>query len=76
MVSVLTATMTRLQLIPFEMKVFWPLIMKWSPSLTAVARMAARSEPVPGSVIATAVMISPDAQPGSHFIFCSSLPKL
>ena len=61
-------------MIPLEMKVFWPLMTQESPSLTAVVRMAARSEPVPGSVMATAVMMSPVAQPGSHFAFCSSVP--
>ena len=30
---------------------------------------------MPGSVIASAVTISPDAQPGSHFCFCSSVPN-
>ena len=41
----------------------------------AVVAMPARSEPVPGSVIAIAVTISPLAHPGSHFAFCSGLPN-
>ena len=35
--------------------------------------MLARSEPVPGSVIPTAVMSSPDAMPGNQRRFCSSV---
>jgi len=48
------------------MKVFWPLITKWLPSLVAVVRTACRSDPVPGSVIAIALMISPLAMRGSQ----------
>ncbi len=33
----------------------------------------ARSEPIPGSVIATAVISSPEQIPGSQRCFCSSL---
>ena len=35
--------------------------------------MPARSEPAPGSVIATAVISSPEAMPGSQRCFCSSV---
>ncbi|SKY52256.1 Uncharacterised protein [Mycobacteroides abscessus subsp. abscessus] len=35
--------------------------------------MFARSEPVPGSVMAIANMMSPEANPGSHRCFCSSV---
>jgi hypothetical protein len=45
------------------------------PSFTAVVAIAATSEPVPGSVMPSAVTISPDAQPGRNFFFCSSLPN-
>ncbi len=33
----------------------------------------ARSEPMPGSVMAMAVMSSPEQMPGSHRAFCSSV---
>ena len=39
----------------------------------AVVFMPARSEPVPGSVIAIANMISPVTNPGSQRCFCSSV---
>ena len=39
----------------------------------AVVVMEARSLPMPGSVMATAVMSSPEAMPGSQRAFCSSL---
>ena len=44
-----------------------------SPSRIALVVIDARSEPIPGSVIATAVMSSPDTMPGSHRCFCSSV---
>ena len=34
-----------------------------------------RSEPVPGSVIAIAVIISPEQKRGSQRSFCSSFPN-
>ena len=39
----------------------------------AVVVIEARSEPIPGSVIATAVIRLPAAIPGSHRCFCSSV---
>ena len=60
---------------PFEMNVLAPLMMYSSPSRLAVVAMPARSEPVPGSVIAIAVIVSPVAHLGSHSAFCSGLPK-
>ena len=36
--------------------------------------MLATSEPAPGSVIAIAPLISPEASSGSHFARCSSEP--
>jgi hypothetical protein len=35
----------------------------------------ARSEPMPGSVMATAVINSPEQMPGNHRCFCSSLVR-
>ena len=58
---------------PLEMKVLAPLSRKWSPRSTAWVRMPCRSEPVPGSVIAIAVISSPLQKPGSQRRFCSSL---
>ena len=57
---------------PPVMNVFAPLTMKSSPSRTAVVRMPARSDPVPGSVIATAVSSLPAARPGNHRSRCSA----
>ena len=42
---------------------------------TAFVWMPARSEPVPGSVIAMDSMMSPETQPGTQRRFCSSVPK-
>ena len=58
---------------PLVMKVLEPLITYSSPSRTAVVPMEARSDPMPGSVMATAVTSSPEAMPGSQRAFCSSL---
>ncbi len=58
---------------PFVMNVFAPLTIQSSPSRTARVWMPARSDPVPGSVIATAVIVSPATIPGSQRAFCSSL---
>ena len=56
----------------------WVYIMnpKDHQDTTAVDFIDARSDPASGSVIATARIESPVTQPGSHFSFCSSLPKL
>ena len=73
--SVFAATITRSHSWPFEMNVFWPFSTQSPPSLTAVVAIAARSEPVPGSVMPSAVTSSPEAQPGSQRCFCSSVPN-
>ena len=67
------ATMTRSALLPLVMNVFDPLMMKSSPSATAVVLSAARSDPPDGSVMAMAVRISPLQNPGSQRFFCSSV---
>ncbi len=74
--SVLATTMTRSELMPLVMNVFWPLRTQSSPSRTAVVRIPWRSEPAPGSDIAMAVMISPEQKPGSQRCFCSSVASL
>ena len=48
---------------PLVMNVFDPLRTYSSPSRIAVVAMPARSEPVPGSVMAIAVISSPDGDP-------------
>ena len=60
---------------PLLMKVFCPLKTISPPCSTAVVRMAARSLPVLGSVMAMAVMMSPDTHPGRYFFFCASEPN-
>ena len=58
---------------PLVMNVFEPLTTYTSPSRIAVVDIPARSEPMPGSVIAIAVTSSPDAMPGSQRARCSSV---
>lgn len=58
---------------PLEMKVLEPLSTQWSPRSSALVRIPWRSEPAPGSVIAMAVMVSPEQNPGSQRRFCSSV---
>ncbi|MCY1225205.1 hypothetical protein D9M72_373950 [compost metagenome] len=65
----------RSQFKPLLMKVLLPLMTYSSPSRTAVVRSAFTSEPPPGSVMATARICSPAQMPGSHFCFCSSVPR-
>ena len=60
---------------PLLMKVFWPFSTISSPDSTAVVFIAARSLPVFGSVMAIAVMTSPETQPGRYLRFCSSEAK-
>ncbi|MNR02895.1 hypothetical protein D3C85_1187650 [compost metagenome] len=74
-VPVLATTTTMSQLVPLEMKVLAPLMTYSSPSSTARVLTACRSEPVSGSVMATAPMASPAAILGSHSSFWASLPK-
>jgi hypothetical protein len=71
-VEVRATVMTRSACMPPVMKVLAPLTTKSSPSRTAVVRMPARSGPVPGSVMATAVSSVPTASPGNHRARCSS----
>ncbi|MNP19986.1 hypothetical protein D3C76_1125410 [compost metagenome] len=73
--SVLATTATMSQIWPLVMKVLAPLMTYWSPCFTARVRMACRSEPVPGSVMATAQITSPEAIFGNHSCFCASVPS-
>jgi hypothetical protein len=43
--------------------------------VAVVVRRPARSDPISGSVMATAVMSEPSAMPGSQRSFCSSVPR-
>ncbi len=72
--SVLATMTTRLACRPLEMKVFEPSMTYSSPVRIALVLMLCRSDPVPGSVIATAPTNSPLAIPGSQRCFCSSVP--
>ena len=71
--SVLATTMTRSHSWPLEMNVFWPFSTYPAPSRTAVVWMPCRSLPAPGSLIAMAVISSPEQYPGSQRSFCSVL---
>ncbi|MOA21541.1 hypothetical protein D3C78_1420370 [compost metagenome] len=73
--SVFATTSTMSQVWPLEMKVLAPLMTYLSPFLTARVRTDCRSEPVPGSVMATAQMHSPEPTFGSQNSFCSSVPS-
>ena len=57
------------------MKVLAPLMTYSSPSRRAVVRMALRSLPAPGSLMAMAKITSPVAQRGNHCCFCAGVPK-
>src|SRR5665647_2024284 len=61
---------------PLEINLFVPLIIKRSPSLTAVVVICFGSEPVPGSVKANDANISPLQHGYRYFSFWASVPKL
>jgi len=58
---------------PFVMKVLEPFRTQPSDVRVAEVRMAARSEPAVGSVIAIAVISSPEQNEGSHRSLCSAV---
>src|SRR5690625_2096850 len=58
---------------PLVMKVLEPVITYSSPSRRAFVLTLCRSDPVPGSVMAIAPIISPDAILGSHCARSSSV---
>ena len=72
--SVFATTITRSALCPFVIKVFWPLISSSFPLMRADVFTFCRSLPVPGSVIAIAVIMLPETILGSQVCFCSSEP--
>ena len=57
-----------------DVQIFWPLMMKSSPSCTALVCSDARSEPEPGSLKPWHQNVSPERMPGRCSRFCSSLP--
>ena len=57
------------------MKVFWPVSSNPPSTARAVVRMALRSLPAPGSVIASEPTTSPLAIWGRNSRFCASLPN-
>ena len=74
--SVLHSTATRLAVPPLVSHIFCPLSTNSSPSRTALVRMAATSEPRPGSDMENAPRTSPAAIRGRKQSFCSSVPCL
>ena len=60
---------------PSVVQVFWPLTTQSSPSLTAVVRSPARSEPASGSEKPCDQKMSMFAVLGRNSFFCSSVPN-
>ena len=69
-----TSTATRFDDPPLVSHIFWPVSTHSSPSRTALLRIAATSEPMPGSLIENAPRTSPVAIRGRYLCFCSSVP--
>ena len=69
------ATITRSAWMPEDTNVFEPLRRYSEPSHFAVAAIARRSDPVPGSVMAIAGTVSPVVTPGSQRPRCSALVR-
>ena len=57
-----------------DVQIFWPLMMKSSPSRTARVCSDARSEPAPGSLKPWHQNVSPERMPERCSRFCSSVP--
>ena len=76
--GVLAAMKYRSACTPLVMKSLVPFRTQWSPSTpccrTAVVRMPATSDPAPGSLMPTAVMVRPSITPGMYFASCSGVP--
>ena len=68
-------TMEALSRPMFVMNCLVPLMTHASPSSTAVVRVAAASEPAPGSVNPKAPICLPWAMGTSHLRFCASEPN-
>ena len=73
--SVFAATTMKSAIVPFVMKVFWPVRTQSSPSRTAFVVMPPTSEPAFGSVTASAPIFSPLIAGTSHRRRCSSVPN-
>ncbi len=68
-------TMKKSASMPFDVNHLWPLITKWSPSMTAVVVSERGSLPgLCGSVIEKPLSMVPSMSGSSHFCFCSSVP--
>jgi hypothetical protein len=61
--------------LPVVMNCLTPLSTQWSPSRTALVRIAAASEPTCGSVRQKQPSHSPLASFFRYFSFCASVPK-
>jgi hypothetical protein len=74
--GVLAAMKYRSACTPLVMNIFVPLSTQCSPSALslAVVRMPATSEPAPGSVMPTAVIVRPAITPGMYCASCAGLP--
>ena len=73
--SVRAQTMARSAIDPLVIHIFVPDITQSEPSLLALVRIDAGSEPESGSVRPKHPMTSPVAMRGSHSCFCSSEPN-
>ena len=60
---------------PLVMKILLPLMTNSSPARLYIVAIPPASLPALGSVNRRQPMISPVVSAGSHFFFCSSLPK-
>jgi hypothetical protein len=74
-VTAVTVTSEVMSVPELVMNCFEPLMMKSSPSSRATVRVAPASEPASGSVRPKPARALPAVRSGSHFCFCSSLPK-
>jgi hypothetical protein len=73
--SVLATTITRSALMPLVMNVFEPLMHIFVALADRGRPHALQVGAAPGSVMAIAVMISPETMPGNQRCFCSSVPS-
>ena len=64
----------KLAFTPLVIKILLPLSTHPSPSRLAVVRMPATSEPAPGSVMPTAVIVLPAITSGKYLAFCAAVP--
>ena len=74
-VTAVTVTSEVMSVPELVMNCLLPLITHSSPSRLAVVLVAPASDPAPGSVRPKPASLRPATRSGSHFCFCSSLPK-